>query len=78
MLFTLLLLSVINTALIFFAFVRAGRTILGLNDVVTASVDIANYQNKKIKELGDTIESAMDALLIADYKAAAATGQDAD
>jgi hypothetical protein len=79
MLITILLLSVLNTALALLALVRTGRTFLSLNDLSNALVDVFNFQNRQVKKLGETIESAMDALLIADYEAAASsTGQDAE
>lgn len=78
MLTIILLLSVLNTALAVLALVRTGRTFLTLNDLADALVGVFNFQNRELKKLNGTIESAMDALLIADYTAASSTGLDAE
>jgi hypothetical protein len=76
LLITILLLSTLNIALALLVLVRSGRTIISLNEQSGALADAFNYQNRQLKNLGETIESAMDALLIADYQAASSTPRD--
>lgn len=76
MLTTILVLSVINTALIVLILCRTGLTILTLNNLADALLSALNFQNRQIKKVGEVVESAMDCLLVADYKATTISGRD--
>jgi hypothetical protein len=56
--------------------IRTGRIIVNQHDQADTCLTAHNLQIKKLRDVQDSIEHALDCLLTLDYQAAAATGED--